>query len=322
MAKRALCFLLSLIMTTSILFSSVFAAAGEEITEEETVMFSADESDSSLPFSSTTTPPNTVSTARFPAFSVSVISNYFGKTNADYNEYTKEFTIRFTLQSSKALLSVNWSLSYDSDVLKIDPSKNTLTSICPTMSKSSTVSFDEEKGLITFNATDMHMYDFTNQESDFLKIVFDIPTLVPNDTEITKVDLSLEELWVSEPEPKTGISLTNKEICLVKKGNVMNTARSKEVTVSKHTEITPSTFHDTTYPPSTKDQATTSTVKPTEKPTVVTTPVTAPKDNSSQEKSDYKIYTGEWYIALIILVMLIICSTALLIMRKRDIYNN
>lgn len=317
MSKRALCFILTLIMTTSILFGSICSAKGEEISVEENSLSALNESEET----STTVPPATISTARFPSLSVTLISNYFSKTSADYNEYTKEFTIKFKLHSSKELLSVNWTLSYDSEVLKIDPSKNTLNLICPTMSKSSSVSFDDENGLVEFNATDMSMYDFTNEESDFVRIVFDAPNLTPNDTEITKVDLSVEDLWVSEPDPKTGLSLVNKEICLVKKGNVISNARTKEVSVSKHTQITPSTFHDSNYTPSTKDEANTTTVKPTEKPTAAPTSATSPQNNS-KDNSDAKIFTGEWYIALIILVMLLICSIVLFIMRKRDIYNN
>ena len=303
MSKRALGFLLAFIMTTSIFIASVFAAKGEEISDASTPSYSADGSENGASDPLGTAPPNTVSTARFPALSVSVISNYFGKTNADYNEYTKEFTVRFTLQSSKALLSINWVLSYDSEILKVDPAKNTIDSICP----------------IEFNATDLKMYDYTIRESDFVKIVFDVPKLIPNDTEITKVDLSVDELWVSEPDSKTGMSLTNKEVSLVKNGKVINNARTKDVSVSKQTLITPSTFHDSNYNPSTKDEKTTTTIKPTEKPTAAAT--TAPP-NDSQNKNDAKIYTGEWYIALIILLMLLICSIVLFVLRKRDIYNN
>lgn len=319
MSKRALGFLLAFIMTTSIFIASVFAAKGEEISDASTPSYSADGSENGASDPLGTAPPNTVSTARFPALSVSVISNYFGKTNADYNEYTNEFTVRFTLQSSKALLSTNWVLSYDSEILKVDPAKNTIDSICPIMSKTASVSFDDKNGLIEFNATDLKMYDYTIRESDFVKIVFDAPKLIPNDTEITKVDLSVDELWVSEPDSKTGMSLTNKELSLVKNGKVINNARTKDVSVSKQTLITPSTFHDSNYNPSTKDEKTTTTIKPTEKPTAAAT--TAPP-NDSQNKNDAKIYTGEWYIALIILLMLLICSIVLFVLRKRDIYNN
>ena len=319
MSKRALGFLLAFIMTTSIFIASVFAAKGEEISDASTPSYSADGSEKGASDPLGTAPPNTVSTARFPALSVSVISNYFGKTNADYNEYTKEFTVRFTLPSSKALLSTNWVLSYDSEILKVDPAKNTIDSICPIMSKTASVSFDDKNGLIEFNATDLKMYDYTIRESDFVKIVFDVPKLIPNDTEITKVDLSVDELWVSEPDSKTGMSLTNKEVSLVKNGKVINNARTKDVSVSKQTLITPSTFHDSNYNPSTKDEKTTTTIKPTEKPTAAAT--TAPP-NDSQNKNDAKIYTGEWYIALIILLMLLICSIVLFVLRKRDIYNN
>lgn len=320
MSKRALGFLLAFIMTTSIFISSGFGAEGEEISDVSTPSYSYDESENGASDPLATTQPNTVSTARFPALSVSVISNYFGKTNADYNEYTKEFTVRFTLQSSKALLSTNWVLSYDSEILKVDPAKNTIDLICPIMSKTASLSFDDKNGLIEFNATDLKMYDYTIRESDFVKIVFDVPKLIPNDTEITKVDLSVDELWVSEPDSKTGMSLTNKEVCLVKNGKVINNARTKDVSVSKQTLITPSTFHDSNINPSTKDEKPATTVKPTEKPTEAAT--TAPSPDDSQKNNNAKINTGEWYIALIILLMLMICSIVLFIMRKRDIYNN
>ena len=320
MSKRALGFLLAFIITTSIFTASVLAAQGEEIPDGSAPSYSADGSENGASDPSVSAPPNTVSTARFPALSVSVISNYFGKTNADYNEYTKEFTVRFTLQSSKALLSLNWALSYDSEILKVDPAKNTVDSICPIMSKTASVSFDDQKGLIEYNATDLNMYDFTIRESDFVKIVFDVPELTPNDTEITKVDLSVDELWVSEPDAKTGLSLSDKEVCLVKNGKVMNNAHTKDVSVSKQTLITPSTFHDSNINPSTKDEKTTTTIKPTEKPTAAAT--TAPSPDDSQKNNNAKINTGEWYIALIILLMLLICSIVLFVLRKRDIYNN
>ena len=320
MSKRALGFLLAFIMTTSIFISSGFGAEGEEISDVSTPSYSYDESENGASDPLATTQPNTVSTARFPALSVSVISNYFGRINADYNEYTKEFTVRFTLQSSKALLSANWVLSYDSEILKVDPAKNTIDLICPIMSKTASLSFDDKNGLIEFNATDLKMYDYTIRESDFVKIVFDVPKLIPNDTEITKVDLSVDELWVSEPDAKTGLSLSDKEVCLVKNGKVMNNAHTKDVSVSKQTLITPSTFHDSNINPSTKDEKPATTVKPTEKPTEAAT--TAPSPDDSQKNNNAKINTGEWYIALIILLMLLICSIVLFVLRKRDIYNN
>ena len=88
MLKRALCLIFSLIMTTSILFGSVLSVNGEELTESAStspaVSGAAEEDETSA----TTLPEATVSTALFPALSVSAISNYFGRVDADYNEYT------------------------------------------------------------------------------------------------------------------------------------------------------------------------------------------------------------------------------------------
>ena len=59
--------------------------------------------------------------------------------------------------------------------------------------------------------------------------------------------------------------------------------------------------------------------------TAVTEPaVTEPAKKEKPKKADNGalLQTGKWYVALLILLVLLACSTVLFVMRKRDIYND
>lgn len=337
MSKKALCVLLTFIMTTSLLFSSALTAFGESLSQEEDIAAEQADDEQALmtasedasaeedPSSSVTTEPVTVSLAQHPVLTVSAISNYFGRIDAEYNEFTREITVTYLLKASRRLLSVYWTLTYDPKLLTVDPQKNTAQTVCPIMKDSSVMSIDAEKGTVVFSATSLKMYDFTTSEADFVQIVFDVPQLTPEDSEITKVDLSVDDLVVSEPNPQTGESYDGKEIVLVANSK----AKKTDVQVSKYTTITPSTYTDPNSNPATPDAPVTTvpptTVKPTAAPTEPVPASTAPAEkNGGAEKSDSldRISTGPWYIAALILLILLVCSIILFIMRKRDIYNN
>ena len=155
-----------------------------------------------------------------------------------------------------------------------------------------------------------------------MRIVFDVPQLTPEDSEITKVDLTVSDLVVTEPDPRTGKSMTGKEIVLVANSKVLKNDKAKLVQTSKYTTITPSTFNEETIKPATDDEAVTTVPPTTQKPTVVTQPVTKPKPAEKTNEAVPLLHTGTWYIALLILFILLVCSTVLFIMRKRDIYND
>lgn len=321
MAKKALWLVLIFLMTTSILFSSLVTVFGEEITEPSTAEGTVDPSDS-VPV--TTEPETTVSKARYPVLTVNAISNYFGKAYAEYNEFTREVTVTYLLKASKRLVTTNWHLTYDSAILSVDPEKNTKETICPIMKDDCAIRFED--GMITYAATDLQMFDFTVVESPFVQIVFDVTRLTELDSEITKVDLSVEDLCVSEPNPETGESTIEKERVLVANSKVLENSKTDAVLVSKVTSLTKSTYVEPDLSNATPDQALT-TVSATQVTTAATQP-TAPAKPVVKEKPKPKasgnslIWTGEWYVALMILTVLLVCSTILFIMRKRDIYNN
>lgn len=326
MAKRALCLLLTLIALFMLSHTAAFAATdAEEPTAADSTALSSeimatDASGVTVPFS--TEPEATYSLAKYPVLTVAAISNYFGRIDAEYNEFTREFTVVYMLKSSKRLLSTDWTLTYDADLLTLDPEKNTIETICPIMKKVANMSVDDKKGVIRYAATDLDMFDFSTAEAAFVRIVFDVPQLTPEDSEITKVDLTVSDLVVTEPDPRTGKSMTGKEIVLVANSKVLKNDKTKLVQTSKYTTITPSTFNEETIKPATDDEAVTTVPPTTQKPTVSTQPVTKPKPAEKTNEAVPLLHTGTWYIALLILFILLVCSTVLFIMRKRDIYND
>ena len=326
MAKRALCLLFTLIAFFVLSHTSVYAVAE---TEEPTVADSTtryseitatDASGVTVPFS--TEPEATYSLAKYPVLTVAAISNYFGRIDAEYNEYTREFTVVYMLKASKRLLSTDWTLTYDADLLTLDPEKNTSETICPIMKKVAVMSVDDKKGVIRYTATDLNMFDYSTAEAAFVRLVFDVPQLTPEDSEITKVDLTVNDLVVTEPDSRTGKSATGREVVLVANGKGLKNDMTKLVQTSKYTTITPSTFSEDTLKPATDDEAVT-TVPPSTEPTAVfTQPVTQPKPADKTKTAAPLLNTGTWTIAVLILFILLVCSTVLFILRKRDIYNN
>ncbi len=326
MAKKCFCPLLTFLITILILLSSVSAVFAEETAQgdsaEETVDSSALVGITTEPV--TTEPETTVSKARYPVLTVNAISNYFGKAYAEYNEFTREVTVTYLLKASKRLVSANWQLTYDSAILSVDRAKNTKQTICPVIGDRSVVLFAD--GEIDYGVTDLKMFDFTAVESPFVQIVFDVAPLTELDSEITKVDLSVENFVVSEPNPVTGESLWEKERVLVANGKVLENKTTDAVLVSKITSLSPSTFVEPDLSGATPDQIVT-----TEAPTLITTEPTvatepskpAVSPNPKPKEADGRlIWTGEWYVALMILLVLLACSIVLFVMRKRDIYNN
>lgn len=319
MSKRALCLALTVIITTSILFCALFTVRAEDVTVPETAL-PASEPVSDLAREEEPLETRPVSKANHPVLTVIAISNFFGRTDAYYDEYTKEVTVTYNLKATKRLLNTQWELQYDSSILHFDAEKNPAASICPLMQSSCLAENDTEHDRILFSASNLKLFDFTGRQSVFARIVFDVVDLSPSDAEITKVDLTVNELSVSEPNPVDGLSLSDKVTSLVTAGKVMEKTIDKSL-VTKSTHLTPSTYYESDLP-STADQAVTTAPPTTVAPTVATQPPpTAPAKKAPKEGFEL-IDTGKWYIALLILVVLLACSTVLFVLRKRDIYND
>lgn len=334
MSKKALPFLLTVWLAAVLVVQACFLTAAEEapdVTGEgvssaaSAVDATDDAEEAAEDTTETTTEPATVSLAEFPVLTVSAISNYFGRIDAEYNEFTREITVVYMLKSSKRLLSTDWTLTYDPALLTVNPEKNTLQDVCPVMWSDAVMSLDVEKGQIRCNATNMHMFDFSTGAAPFVQVVFEAAPLTAKDSEITKVDLTVNDLIVSEPNPETAEALPEKEVPLVANGKALKNADTKTVQASKYTTITPSTFTEPRRKPASDDQAASTAALTTVKPTAaVTAAVTQPSPSPPEQPQEALplLNTGRWYVALLILVILIGCSIVLLVMRKRDIYNS
>ena len=327
MSKCALRLVLTFIITTSILFSSLVPAKGAELTEEPAA---ASESFTDAAEEVTDAPePSTlpVSKADHPVLTVNAVSNYFGRVKSEYNEFTREVTVTYMLHSSKRLLCAQWALSYESSVLHFDPEKNPADKVCPLMKKNAVITSEEEEdgtGCISFNAANIHMFDYSNGEAVFAKIVFDVKDLTPQDSENTKVDMCVSELCVSEPDPSNGNALSDKEIFLVTHGYVVEDKKVESVRITKYVTLTKSNFNENDYIPASPDQAVVTSPAATAATAVTEPAVTEPakKEKPKKAENGALLQTGKWYVALLILLVLLACSTVLFVMRKRDIYND
>ena len=78
------------------------------------------------------------------------------------------------------------------------------------------------------------------------------------------------------------------------------------------------------YIPASPDQAVVTSPAATAATAVTEPAVTEPAKKEKPKKADNGalLQTGKWYVALLILLVLLACSTVLFVMRKRDIYND
>ena len=324
MSKKVLCLLLTVIIASSLIISSVSVAFGEEIetlpsTEPPSGIAAEDPSAS---YENQMLPAETrpVSKANHPVLTVIAISNFFGRTDAYYDEYTDEVVVTYYLRSMKRLQDTQWEIRYDSSVLTFDPEKNTAATVCPLMSDSCCIQSDTENDRILFEASSLRLFDFSDKQAVFAQIVFDVKALSPSDAEITKIDLTINELYVSEPNPVTGFALGSKTSALVSSSKVDNSKASDKSLLTKSSRLTPSTFREPDSP-ATADQVVTTAPATKPAPTVKKEPEKKPKEEPKEEGFEL-INTGKWYIAALILGVLFVCSAILFVMRKRDIYND
>ena len=207
-----------------------------------------------------------VTSAQSPYLTVNAISNYFPSATAEYNEETNEVTVTYSMKSTKDVLDTQWYLTYDSDVLSFSK-KNTLNSICPEIGTSAFINY-KTPGMVKYNASNLYLYDFTTAETPFVELIFDVKDLSASAPATTTIDLTVDVLRVSTPDPDTFMSKTENEIVLVDFCTVYDNEETATVTVDRNTKLTESTFVPSTEPETTEAPT---TVEPTttEEPTTV-----------------------------------------------------
>ena len=266
-------------------------------------------------------PTTYVKPLKYPSLSVSAISNYFGRINSDYNQYTKEITVTYYFKANYSVLTTQWDLEFDSNVLKLDKKKNTPETVCPIIGKNAAVGF--EKDHVTFTATDLNLFSFKADDSVFARLVFDVAVVPENEPQITKIDLTLDTLILNDGK---------NVYSLCRNFNVTDPGRLSGVSVSKYIALTESNYVEpTTAPPvstavQTPDEASSADSSVTEPSKQETKPSgqAPPSGNGKQGKKKEAqpeqpalVDTGNPWLAALLLVLSLGGMTALLAMRKR-----
>lgn len=281
--------------------------------------------------------------ADFPAMSVNAISNFFPKSSAEYNANTKELTVTYWLRSTKDILSVKWNMVYDTEVLSFSLEKNPAINICPSIGENA-VMFYPENDTVSYSASSLKLFDFSSQDMTFAQLVFDVKTLNPEEAVSTKVDLSVEELIVSDIDTATGLSDPKSELIIVD-----NSVEYEELDpiferLTRMTTMTASNFVQATSAPpepatvpvtnengeilyyATVDEP--QTTAPSTAPAAATSPTSAtdpsgvnpPGKHDKQEPPDMgKVSTGGSIYAWICLGIITVSTSILFVMRKKEI---
>ena len=346
MIKPAFARAFVIILTIFLIIVSLFTVYAEEFdggaqdnTVDPSYVETTEYSESNEPSESTEATTESIIPAKFPALTVNAISNFFPKSSAEYNSNTKEITVTYWLHSTKNILSVNWNLIYDTESLKFSPEKNPSHSICSSIGDNSVISFPD-KGKISYCATNMKLFDFSTQDKPFVQIVFDVINISPDEPILSKIDLTVENMIVSEVDPKTGISNSEKEINVVSDSIENVNTDSISVRVTKMTTLTESNFIQATESSSQSgsepvtDQngsviggvtiptdSTAVTVPSTPPVTQPTAPTVGPDDQKEDPKPQYpgSVPTGGLLYAFISLAIIVISSLILFVMRKKEI---
>lgn len=358
MSKKAISLVLAIMLTVSMFTVTALNVDAEvdedssdnyyqSYTSEPTIAARVvDASQSSETTASSQTPGGGL---QYPNLTVNAISNYFPKTTAEYNATTKEVTVTYWLKLTKNILNTQWYITYDSSILSLSEKKNTPASICPSIGANGALDFSE-KDRVKYNATSLRLFDFTSQKVPFVKIVFDVKDLDEQSSVTTTVDLTVDVLKTSTVNADTLLSIDEEEVPLVNNCEIVHSQQASMVkaddrtTLTNSNFVTPTTVESTdknktgtpdegTSQPSTTDQyATTEPTESTTKNIVAdatsasgTQPTSTAMQNPIKQslttaQTDAIVNTGDTFLAAVFLLVLIVATTVLFIMRKREMF--
>ncbi|MEE0871896.1 MAG: hypothetical protein UIH27_00300, partial [Ruminococcus sp.] len=329
MLRRTAFAIVFILLLNLILCANVFA---EEITTEQTGLPpEATVKSSEQPTDGTakvgdTQPTTYVKRLKYPSLSVSAISNFFGKAEADYNQYTKEVSVAYYLRSSQGVATTQWSLSYDPSVLKLDTKKNTALTVCPNMGEQGIINFDQKKGKVTYNATDIRLFNFETDGMPFVRLVFDVADIPEGAPQITKIDLTIDTLVVADHKKETEIVRNFKTADLSKLGvKISNSTVLTESNYQEPTTVPPTTAASSPTPDqlsSTVDEKISETTVSSEKqsPSKQAQPTSVGKGKSSKPEANAEptpVHRGNIWQATILLIVMTCGMVALMLARKQ-----
>lgn len=335
MNKRLSAGVFVIILTLFFMIVSVYPAYAEELgAVQPSDPEPAQTTGSTAP--SEVVPPTTepIIPAKFPALTVNAISNFFPKSNAEYNVNTKEITVTYWLRSSKNIQSVKWLLSYDNEALSFSLAKNPSANVCPSIGADSVMSFPEN-GKIGYCASSMSLFDFSSQDKPFVQIVFDVINISPDEPILSKIDLTVENMTVASLDKNTGRSDPKSEVVVVEDSIENPELDPLTDRLTKMTTLTASNFIQATESPSQADtaevtdqngsvvayetvtQQTTAASTAASQPTEPSRP--APTEPPTEPVEYGSVPTGDIGYALICLVVITASAMVLFVMRKKEI---
>ncbi len=327
------------VIILTLLFSSisVYSAYAEELNAVQTADYEPSEAvESTAPSEFVTPTTEPIIPAKFPALTVNAISNFFPKSNAEYNVNTKEITVTYWLRSAKNLQSVKWLLSYDSEALSFSLAKNPSANVCPSIGANSVMSFPE-KGKIGYCASSMTLFDFSSQDKPFVQIVFDVMNISPDEPILSKIDLTVENMTIADFDKTTGKSDPKSEIVVVEDSIENPELDPLTERLTKMTTLTASNFIQATESPSQAETAqvtdqngsviayetvvpqTSSASADASQLTEPSKPAPVPTEPPTEPVEYGSVPTGGIGYALICLVVITASAMVLFVMRKKEI---
>lgn len=269
------------------LFSSDYQPSKEEPSTESTTVYTEPSETASSTDSTAATDASEDAGNSELYLTVNATSNYFPEATAEYNQDTNEVTVTYLMKSTKNVLDTQWNLYYDSSVLSVSD-KNTADTICPTIGSYGVFNLGID-GVVKYNATNLKLFDFTSSEQIYVSIIFDVKDLSSKAPVTTTVDLDVNVLRVSKINPETFMSDENEEVMLCNFSEVLDNEMTNTVKVERRTELTESTYVETSTGETTVTTET--TVEP--EPTVPYLTVNATSNYFPMATAQYKKSTNE-----------------------------
>lgn len=269
------------------LFSSDYQPSKEEPSTESTTVYTEPSETASSTDSTAATDASEDAGNSELYLTVNATSNYFPEATAEYNQDTNEVTVTYLMKSTKDVLDTQWNLYYDSSVLSVSD-KNTAETICPTIGSYGVFNLGID-GVVKYNATNLKLFDFTSSEQIYVSIIFDVKDLSAKAPVTTTVDLDVNVLRVSKINPETFMSDENEEVMLCNFSEVLDNEMTNTVKVERRTELTESTYVETSTGETTVTTET--TVEP--EPTVPYLTVNATSNYFPMATAQYKKSTNE-----------------------------
>ena len=183
---------------------------------------------------------------------VTATSNFFPTSTEQYSADTKEVTVTYYLGLSQNLVNTEWYLTYDPEVLSVDPQKNVNAEgngfgFMPQITSGAVYNI-QNKGEIAANASSLSTYKITAGQP-FVTVTFDV--VGGGDT---VVDLQVRVLSIGELDPNT-FSVDQDSIKYYVSEYEVQDVEGVEEPVTD-TNLTPSTFAPTTEAPTTEEPTT------------------------------------------------------------------